>query len=442
SDSKSKDDDDNNNNNNNNEITGDFVSKETTSLARSYLKANGSMKFLDRYLPGTASAEDILNLIQLLGYKPKELPRMDNENALMYLIKFLQKAMNKVLTMRVRLPDFDTIEALVDSINNASNIVVLTGAGISTSLGIPDFRSSKGFYAKLSYLGLEDPQEVFDLSYFREDPAIFYSIAHMILPPEHAFTPLHGFIRLLQDKGKLLRNYTQNIDNLESNVGIDADKLIQCHGSFATATCITCGFKVPGETIFKEIRAQEVPICPWCKTKRFKLLKEIELEEDLNGSASAWKTMFSKSFGVMKPDITFFGEALPERFHTSIKKDISECDLLICIGTSLKVAPVSEIVNMIPEEVPQVLINKDLVGHCEFDLSLLGYCDQVIVYLSEKLGWKINHKDFEKIAKSDLKCTAVEEKVGIYEITSSNYNEEELNEKSDIIGEIEEKEEE
>lgn len=139
---------------------------------------------------------------------------------------------------------------------------------ISTSLGIPDFRSADtGLYAKLEHLGLSDPQEVFDIHVFRDDPNVFYSIAKDILPTEKKYSPTHGFIRLLQDKGKLLTNYTQNIDNIEANAGMLPEKIVQCHGSFATATCLKCQYKVSGDEILEEIKGGIVPECASCRKR-------------------------------------------------------------------------------------------------------------------------------------------------------------------------------
>jgi NAD+-dependent protein deacetylase SIR2 len=117
----------------------------------------------------------------------------------------------------------------------------------------------------LEHLGLSDPQEVFDIHLFHEDPSIFFSVAKDILPTEKKFSPTHAFIKLLQDKGKLLTNYTQNIDNIEANAGVSSDKIVQCHGSFATATCTKCGFKVPGDAIFDTVKAGKIPLCKPCK---------------------------------------------------------------------------------------------------------------------------------------------------------------------------------
>lgn len=95
--------------------------------------------------------------------------------------------------------------------------------------------------------------------------------------------------------------------------------------------------------------------------------------------------------------------------------------MLICIGTSLKVAPVSEIVNRVPNEVPQILINRDPINHCEFDVELLGYCDQAITWLcGEKLNWEINHKDFQQILHSGLELQVLDEEFGRYRITDAN----------------------
>ena len=119
----------------------------------------------------------------------------------------------------------------------------------------------------MEHLGLSDPQEVFDIQVFREDPSIFFSIAKDILPTEKNYSPTHGFIRLLQDKGKLLTNYTQNIDNIEANAGVLPEKIVQCHGSFASATCVKCKYQVQGDAIFDEIKKGVIPECTVCREK-------------------------------------------------------------------------------------------------------------------------------------------------------------------------------
>lgn len=400
------------------------ITKKLCFQIRKFLKTDGHSKLLDIFLPSNPTSSLIFTLVKLLGYSPPKIRKLNQlpEKVLLETsIVCLKTAINKVLRTRTRLPNFHTISDVTNALIKAQNVLVLTGAGISTSLGIPDFRSSKGFYSKMKNLGLDDPQEVFSLELFKRDPSIFYSIAYMILPPEHSFTPLHGFIKLLQDKGKLLRNYTQNIDNLEGNVGIIPENLVQCHGSFATASCVTCKYKIPGETLYPNLRSKKIAYCPFCESERKALLRKYDKHEDEGIGNYLSKFQYIESFGVMKPDITFFGENLPDRYHSTIKEDIKKCDLLICIGTSLKVAPVSEIVNRVPDDVPQILINRDPINHCEFDVEFLGYCDQAITWIcGEQLKWEIKHKDFKKTLNSGLVLDIIDEESGCYKITDAD----------------------
>lgn len=400
------------------------ITKKVSSQVRKYLKTEGHGKFLDLFLPPGPTPDDIFTLVKLLGFQPPKirgLRTLPSDVILRASITCLKNAINKVIRTRTRLPDFHEIKHVVDALSKAENIIILTGAGISTSLGIPDFRSSQGFYSKMRNLGLDDPQEVFSLDVFRRDPSIFYSIAYMILPPEDSSTPLHAFIKLLQDKGKLLRNHTQNIDNLEGNVGVLPEKLVQCHGSFATASCITCKYNIPGETLYPNLRSKKIAYCPFCESERKALLKKFEKHED-EGLGYSSRFQYVKSFGVMKPDITFFGENLPDRYHDTIKEDIEKCDLLITIGTSLKVAPVSEIVNRIPAHVPQILINRDPINHCEFDVEFLGYCDQAITWICGKtdLSWEIPHPKYKEILDSGLELEVIDQEYGRYRITDAD----------------------
>lgn len=84
------------------------------------------------------------------------------------------------------------------------------------------------------------------------------------------------------------------------------------------------------------------------------------------------------SGGILKPDIVFFGEGLPELYHKSINEDKNKCDLLIVIGSSLKVKPVANIPLLLPKGVPQVLINRESLRHMNFDVELLGDCDVIV----------------------------------------------------------------
>jgi NAD-dependent deacetylase sirtuin 2 len=120
------------------------------------------------------------------------------------------------------------------------NIVTMVGAGISTSAGIPDFRSDSGLYNNLAAYKLPYPEAIFELDYFRENPQPFFRLAKELYPGTFLPTPSHYFCKLLQDKGLLLRHYTQNIDTLERIAGIDESKLVEAHGTFHSNHCIDC----------------------------------------------------------------------------------------------------------------------------------------------------------------------------------------------------------
>jgi len=320
----------------------------------------------------------------------------------------LSLALTRELSKRAKLTRYNTVDDAVELIEKSKNIIVLTGAGISTSLGIPDFRSKgTGLYAKLEHLGLNDPQEVFDINVFRQDPTIFYSVARDILPNTERFSPTHAFIALLQQKGKLLTNYSQNIDNLEAKAGITPDKLVQCHGSFATASCVKCGYKVVGDTLFAEIKAGKIPRCRKCaqgsrgtnNSRKRKVHRDGSEKKprrrpgDYDSNSDSEFDVPSGNSGVMKPDITFFGEPLPDEFSRRLTEhDRDLVDLVIVIGTSLKVAPVSEVVPFLPPNIPQIYISRTPVSHVNFDIDLLGDCDIVVSELCRRAGWELKHE--------------------------------------------------
>ncbi|KAG6886129.1 hypothetical protein C0993_002648 [Termitomyces sp. T159_Od127] len=93
--------------------------------------------------------------------------------------------------------------------------------------------------------------------------------------------------------------------------------------------------------------------------------------------------------GIMKPDITFFGEKLTDEFDDSLAEDRERVDLLLVIGTSLKVSPVADILSHLPHSVPQILINKTPIRHINPDIVLLGNADDIVQYLCAALGWEL-----------------------------------------------------
>jgi NAD-dependent histone deacetylase SIR2 len=252
-------------------------------------------------------------------------------------------------------------------------IYLMLGAGVSTSAGIPDFRSPEtGLYANLARLKLPYPEAVFDIQYFRRNPNPFYTLAKELYPGKYRPTLTHSFIKLLSDKGQLGLCLTQNIDTLERRAGIPAHKIIEAHGSFATQRCIQCKRPFDDTAMKKIVEEERIPRCKICK-------------------------------GIVKPDIVFFGESLPPNFYKALTQ-LEDADLLIVMGTSLTVQPFASLISRVTGKCPRVLINLDQVGDIgsgKNDLVLLGKCDDIIRDLARELGWEDElDKEWIETAKS------------------------------------------
>ncbi|XP_065491759.1 NAD-dependent protein deacetylase sirtuin-3, mitochondrial isoform X3 [Caloenas nicobarica] len=259
-------------------------------------------------------------------------------------------------------------------------VVVMAGAGISTPSGIPDFRSpGSGLYSNLQQYDIPYPEAIFELMYFFANPKPFFTLAKELYPGNYRPNYAHYFLRLLHDKGLLLRLYTQNIDGLERAAGIPPDRLVEAHGTFATATCTVCRRNFPGEDFRGDVMADKVPHCRVCT-------------------------------GIVKPDIVFFGEELPQRFFLHMT-DFPMADLLFVIGTSLEVEPFASLAGAVRSSVPRVLINRDLVGPFAWrqrhnDIAQLGDVVSGVETLVELLDWKeemqtLMQKEKEKLGAKD-----------------------------------------
>jgi len=264
------------------------------------------------------------------------------------------------------------LDRIVDGLKQGKfkRVVILSGAGISVAAGIPDFRSpGTGLYDNLQKYELPTPQSVFDINYFAIRPEPFFQLAKELFPGRIRPTLSHYFIKLLHDKDVLLRNYTQNIDTLERQAGIDPEVLVEAHGSFARAHCTICATEFHPDHVREVIFENKIPKC--------------------------------SCGGVVKPDIIFFGERLPNRFFQLYRRDLAQCDLLVVMGTSLKVQPFASLITLVNPKIPRLLINREEVGtekqgvvggfvfnsESTRDVKLLGNCEDCIRLLLDKLQW-------------------------------------------------------
>jgi NAD-dependent deacetylase len=201
----------------------------------------------------------------------------------------------------------DKINAVAAMIAQASRIVVFTGAGVSTESGIPDFRSPGGIWTKF------DPED-FTIDRFlssaetrRKQWRILVEGGLMKARPEP--NRAHYAIAELEKMGKLSCVVTQNVDNLHQMAGNDPEKVFELHGNMRYLKCLSCEARyVADEMLAKHAFDEEAPVCERCR-------------------------------GILKPDVIFFGEALPPGVFEQATYHANNCDLLIVIGSSLVVYP-------------------------------------------------------------------------------------------------------
>ncbi len=203
---------------------------------------------------------------------------------------------------------------MLDLIGKADRIVAFTGAGVSTLCGVPDFRGPQGLYRQ------KDAERIFDIDWFERDPSIYYRGCRELVYglKDVKPGPVHCALKKLEDDGRLIGVITQNIDMLHQKAG--SSNVWEIHGTPAVHHCRRCG----AARTFAEICAM------------------IEAgEKSLEAAGRAGETFVPRCGcgGVFKPDITFFGEALPEAAFMSAREAALEADLMLVLGTSLTVYP-------------------------------------------------------------------------------------------------------
>jgi len=203
---------------------------------------------------------------------------------------------------------FDAAQELVTA---AQRIVVLTGAGISTDSGIPDFRGPDGVWTRNP-----EAEKYSTIGHYLADPDVrVRAWRHRMDAPVWRAEPNAGHRALveLERSGRLDLLVTQNIDGLHQAAGSDPSSVVEMHGSMRTARCVACGWSAPIGELFDRVRSGEPdPACPECG-------------------------------GIVKSDVVFFGEQLrPERVERAFEA-VARCDLLLAVGTTLAVTPVAHL---------------------------------------------------------------------------------------------------
>ncbi len=203
----------------------------------------------------------------------------------------------------------EPLMAVHDWIKEAKRIVVLSGAGISTESGIPDFRGPQGLWTR-------DPEaeKLSNIHYYVADPEIRKkSWQARLSHPAWTARPNAGHAALVQLErhGKLHALITQNIDGLHQKAGNSPDRVIEVHGTVHDVVCLSCGWKGPMRATLARVRAGELdPPCKRCG-------------------------------GILKSDTISFGQALVPEVIERAMQAASEADLLISVGTSLQVYPIA-----------------------------------------------------------------------------------------------------
>jgi NAD-dependent deacetylase len=194
-----------------------------------------------------------------------------------------------------------SVDRLAELMRERRPCVVLTGAGISTESGIPDFRSAGGIWERY------DPCEVAHVDAFRRDPARVWEFYALRLDTLAAAEPNDGHRALaeLEEQGWIRAVVTQNVDGLHQRAG--SREVVEVHGSLREAECIHCGVRVPLEGA---VASLPLPPCPECGE-------------------------------ILKPGVVMFGELLPAAAIERAQALATEAGVLLAVGSSLEVHPVA-----------------------------------------------------------------------------------------------------
>ncbi|HYX85393.1 MAG TPA: NAD-dependent deacylase [Gaiellales bacterium] len=237
------------------------------------------------------------------------------------------------------------LERLATLMRRSARTVVLTGAGISTESGIPDFRGPGGIWEGV------DPMEVGHIRAARRDPARVWEYYRRRVGTVRAARPNAGHLAIarMQRAGRVHALVTQNVDGLHAAAGSQA---IEVHGSLRTANCMDCGVEIamPADPV-------GVPCCAECG-------------------------------GPLKPGVVMFGEMLPEAAIMRANELAASCELLIAAGSTLEVWPVAELPAIaLDSGAALAVLNRGPTGYDDrCHVRIEGPLGEVLPALAESVG--------------------------------------------------------
>ena len=239
-------------------------------------------------------------------------------------------------------------EQAAQLIKSSNYCIALTGAGISAESGIPTFRGYQGLWQKY------DPLEYAHIKSFIKNPEKIWKVMYELdeIMQKARPNPAHFALSELEGKGYIKAIITQNVDNLHQAAG--SRSVIEFHGNAKRLICLDCGKIYQREEIDRSV------LVPRCKCN-----------------------------GLLKPDVVFFGESIPEEALNSANQEVNACDLMLTIGTSAEVVPA----NILPWEAKRsgakiIEVNLERTNLTDeiTDIFLKGSASQILTILLKEIG--------------------------------------------------------
>ena len=240
------------------------------------------------------------------------------------------------------------LETAAGLLAGARRGVALTGAGISTESGLPDFRSPHGLWADV------DPLEVATLTAFRRDPARFYAFyrTRLTMLAGARPNPAHHALADLEAGGVLAAVVTQNVDGLHQAAG--SRRVIELHGNLREAACPDCGWVGPIDVVTEALDGGRLPACAQC------------------------------GHGV-KPNVVLFEELLPLAAYHEAEAACASADLLLIVGSTLAVTPAAWLPQVARRHgAPIIIVNDEPTPLDDLAVVLRGRAGQILTALAER----------------------------------------------------------